>query len=142
MVVAGGQAPAEPGSNDAAEEWGASDMEPSDGQTVHHHHYFGLWPPGRLTPTQYDRTNRVIHWPPLLRAKEFSDVRYQLDRLFDEREPGNSGLNSENYHQIKRQCEAMLGILARRIDQLNSEEFIGACGFVKALEDEARFPSE
>jgi hypothetical protein len=142
MHLAGGQQPAEPESMDPAEQAGALDIEPSDGQTVHHHHYFGLRPPGRLTPSQYDPTNRVIHWPPLLRDKAFSDVRYQLDRLFDERTPDNSGLNTENYNQIKRQCDAMLGILARMIDQLNAEEFVVACGFIKALQDESRFPPE
>ena len=136
------QQPAEPGSNGPAEEFDDNEMESPAELVIHHHHYFGLWPPGRLTPSQYDRTNRVIHWPSLLRQKQFSDMRYQLDQLFDQRKPGNSGLKSENYEQIKRQCEAMLGMLAGMIDQLNTEEFVGACGFVKALEDEARFPAE
>ena len=48
----------------------------------------------------------------------------------------------KNYAEIKLNCEAMLEILAGMIDELNAEEFLGACGFVKALEQEARFPVE
>lgn len=126
-----------------------SATESQAGQSEHYYHPFALGPsgsgdslPGRLSLAQYDRTNRVIHWPPLLREKQFSEVRYQLDQLFHQRKPHDSGLNSENYDQIKRQCEALQAILAPMIHQVDPQEFTGASRFVKGLEFEARFAAE
>lgn len=132
----------EAGPEPVDEAWDENEADSPAGLTEHHHHYFGLAdsPPGRLSPAQYDRENRVIHWPALLRDKQFSEMRYPLDQLFHQAKPGNSGVNSENYEAIRKQCEAMLGILARMMHQLNSEEFVGASRFIKGLEDEARFP--
>jgi hypothetical protein len=115
------------------------DIDSGPGLIEHHHHYFELAAAG-LSPAQFDRANRLIHWPPVLRDKQFSDVRFNLDQLFDQRTPSNSGMKSENYEAIRQQCEAMLGILARMMPQLNSDEFAGACRFIKGLEEEARLP--
>jgi hypothetical protein len=125
--------------------WGESETDSPYNVVVHHHYYFGFGAndsSGRLSAAQYDRSIRVIHWPPLLRQKQFSEVRYQLDKLFDQRDPSNSGLGSKNYEETKRQCEGLLGILAGMTDQLNSTEFVEAARFVKGLEEESRFPVE
>ena len=114
-----------------------------DGVTVHHHHHYFPGPVASapLVPAPLDRATGVIHWPPLLRKPQFSEARYQLDQLFHQRDRKNSGVGSKNYEQIKSKCEAMIGILAQMMEQLRPEEFVGACGFIKILQEEARLPA-
>jgi len=82
------------------------------------------------------------HWPPLLRDKQFSDVRYKLDQLFHNRTPDNSGVESDNYVKIKKACEAMQAILDGMIHDLPNETWLPADHFIKSLEYEGRFAAK
>ena len=97
--------------------------------------------PGRLSAAQIDRVNGVIHWPPLLRDKQFSDARYKLDQLFHNRTPSNSGADSDNYGDIKKACDSMEKILDS-MKELASEEYIGANHFIRSLSYEGQFAAK
>jgi hypothetical protein len=94
--------------------------------------------PGRLSAGQFDRSSNVIHRPPLLRDKKFSDLRYQLDQLFHHRTPDNSGLDSDSYVKIKKACDAMQAILDGMVDQLPADTSIAAGHFIRSLAYEGR----
>jgi hypothetical protein len=97
---------------------------------------------GRLSTAQFDRSTNVIHWPPLLRDKRFTDPRCQLDRLFHNRTPNNSGVDSDSYVQIKQTCDAMQAILDGMINQLPPETSIAAGHFIRSLSYEGRFAAK
>ena len=97
--------------------------------------------PGRLSAAQIDRATGVIHWPPLLRDKQFSDARYKLDQLFHNRTPSNSGADSDNYGNIKKACDAMEKTLDS-MKELASEEYIGANHFIRSLSYEGQFAAK
>jgi hypothetical protein len=95
--------------------------------------------PHRLNAMQYDRANHLINWPMTLRAPQFADVRYQLDKLFHERSPGNSGEKSPSANAIHEACQQMQDILKKEILELHPMEYIAAQQFIDSLAYEARF---
>ena len=98
--------------------------------------------PGRLSSGQIDRSANVIHWPPLLRDAKFHDPRCQLDQLFHNRTPDNSGADSDSYLKIKQSCTAMQAILDGMIDQLPGTTWCDANHFIKSLEYEGQFAAK
>ncbi len=97
--------------------------------------------PGRLSTAQFDRSINVIHWPAILRESEFSKTRQALDHLFHERTPSNSGEASENYIQIKQNCDEMLHTLGDKLrnDDLPNVTFVVCEHFIKSLAYEGTF---
>jgi len=98
--------------------------------------------PGRLSAAQFDRSIKVIHWPPLLRDKQFSKVRLNLDLLFHNRTPDNSGADSDNYNEIKTNCDAMHEILKGMIKELAMPEYVAANHFIKSVSYEGMFAAQ
>ncbi len=95
--------------------------------------------PHRLTASQYDRTHRIINWPLELRDPKFDDVRFQLDKLFHERTPQNSGDGSDNFKAIAQACNQMEEILKTDIRVLRPMQYIQVLQFIHSLAYEARF---
>jgi hypothetical protein len=95
--------------------------------------------PHRLTTSQYDRTHRIITWPLELRDPKFDDVRFQLDKLFHERSPQNSGEGSDNAKAIAQACNQMEEILKTDIRVLRPMQYIQVMQFIHSLAYEARF---
>jgi hypothetical protein len=95
--------------------------------------------PHRLTPMQYDRMNHLINWPMTLRAPQFAEVRYKLDKLFHERTPENSGEGSTSAKAIADACQQMQDLLKKEINELHPMEYIAAQQFIDSLAYEARF---
>jgi hypothetical protein len=95
--------------------------------------------PGRLTSAQLDRANGIIHWPPLLRDKAFSDVRYKLDQAYHVRTPDNSGVDSDNYIEIKKDCDQMHNILKGMVNDVPPATYIAASHFIRSLSYEGQF---
>jgi hypothetical protein len=98
--------------------------------------------PARLSSAEFDRATGVIHWPPLLRDKQFSDARLKLDQLYHVRTPDNSGVDSDNYIDIKKNCDAMHDILKGMIKQVPPESFIAASHFIRSLSYEGQFAAK
>jgi hypothetical protein len=98
--------------------------------------------PGRLTSAQLDRANGIIHWPPFLRDKAFSDVRFKLDQAYHVRTPDNSGADSDNYIEIKKDCDAMHDILKGMINDVPPATYIAASHFIRSLSYEGQFAAK
>ncbi len=96
--------------------------------------------PGRLSTAQFDADNSLIHWPPILRDKAFTKSRQKLDHLFHERTPGNSGVDSDSYGEIKAACDEMHNTLRGMIGKLQPMTYIAAEHFIKSLAYEGEFP--
>ena len=96
--------------------------------------------PGPLSSSQYSRDHDMIHWPPLLRDKAFSESRRKLDHLFHERTADNSGVDSDNYGEIQAACKEMHATLKGMIHQLQPMTYMAADHFIKSLAYEAEFP--
>ncbi|HEX3656847.1 MAG TPA: hypothetical protein VHV55_13605 [Pirellulales bacterium] len=96
--------------------------------------------PHRLTADQFDRMHDIIIWPYELRVPEFDKLRYQIDRLFSDRTPQNSGEASSNYTAIVNACQEMETVLRTHVDRLAPMAFIQAQQFIKSVAYEANFP--
>lgn len=95
--------------------------------------------PHRLTDEQFDRMHNFIHWPYVLRTSEYDELRFTIDKLFDERSPGHSGEGSDNAVAIDKACKQMLEVVKDHIRQLEPEEYVSAKHFLASLAYEAKF---
>lgn len=98
--------------------------------------------PDRLDPSQLNQQLGAIYWPALLEQAEFAPYRLQLEALFEARAPGNSGLGSVNYRQIKLAAEQMTRVLRSRISKIDPSEYVQAKKFIASMAYDARFPLE
>ena len=98
--------------------------------------------PKRLEAAQLNGPLGAIDWSAALEAPEFADCRKQLDRLFAERAPSDSGLKSENYRQIQKAAREMGKLLSSKFRQMEQMEFLVARKFLDSLAYEARFKVE
>lgn len=95
--------------------------------------------PHRLTDDQFDRAHSLIYWPHALRAGEFAESRFAIDKLFHDRSPGNSGDGSDNAVAIDKACTQMMDLVKANIHQLEPVEYITAKHFLASLAYEAKF---
>lgn len=95
--------------------------------------------PHRLTPAQFDRQTGVITWPGVLRDSRYDADRYEIDKLFHERTPENSGAGSENCAAIEKATNRLLADVGKDINNLDVDEYITARHFITSLAYEARF---
>jgi hypothetical protein len=95
--------------------------------------------PQRLTSEQWQPYSGTVFWPARLQGDEFAAERTRLERLFAERTPDNSGINSSGYGEVQRLTRQMRSQLARQAKQLSAEEYTLARKFLDSLGYEARF---
>ena len=95
--------------------------------------------PERPTGYQIDQSRGVVHWPEVFQQDEFLAHRVQLDFLFAQRTPTNSGLGSDNCRQVKQEVEEMREVLRSIIGEMSPAEYLAAQKFAKALAFEAQF---
>jgi len=96
--------------------------------------------PERLASHEVTLTNGEFRWPFALRESEFTGLRMRIESLFAERDPENSGLGSDNHHEIKRASNEMREMLKHLIDRFDTYEYLTAVRYVRGLGYEARFP--
>jgi hypothetical protein len=94
----------------------------------------------RLTAEQFDFTRNVLHWPFVLRGPQYSDLRLQIDQLYDARTPDDSGKDSGGYDGIIKACDQMLGIVKAEVKTgLSVTDFVTAEHFISSIKYEAGF---
>jgi hypothetical protein len=96
--------------------------------------------PKRLRLDQFDPVTGKINWPDVLKTKELDEDRQKLDKLFAERTHDNSGVGSENYHDIQMVVHDAMAKLHDEIKTLSPAEYLLALNFIDSLAFEARFP--
>jgi hypothetical protein len=96
--------------------------------------------PKRLSPAEWDPGHGVFAWPKTLTGQEFADDRTHIETLFEARDadPTQSGLGTNNYHQIKKAIATMSDHLHSQIKEMGQDEYIQADKFLKSLEHNAR----
>jgi hypothetical protein len=95
--------------------------------------------PRRLTPEQWQPALGVAVWPAPLRGAEHAANRAQLEILFAERTPEDSGIGSAGYGEVRRLTRRMRQQLAARAKEMSVEEYTVDRKFVDSLAYEARF---
>jgi hypothetical protein len=94
----------------------------------------------RLTAEQFDFTRNVLHWPFVLRAPQYADLRLQIDQLYDARTPEDSGKDSSGYDGIIKACDEMLKIVKGEVKNgLSVTDFVTAEHFISSIKYEAGF---
>jgi len=98
-------------------------------------------PRERLSPEEFDAQQGSLHWPEVLQASEFEDLRDRLDGLFAQRarRPDEFGLGSENSQLIEETTSEYRKRLKSNIRALPSNQFIAGDKFLKRIANEARF---
>lgn len=98
--------------------------------------------PKPLSPSEFDPGHGVLHWPPVLRHKDFDDDRHRLEGLLTEAaaDAQNAGLGTENYRAIQRSIDCLHGKLRTQIGRYSPDAYIAAQKFLKSLSHQARSP--
>ncbi len=96
--------------------------------------------PKRLRLDQFDPVTGKINWPDVLKLNELDAERKKLDELFASRTHDNSGVGSENYHEVQMTTHDMLAKLHDDIKVLSPSEYLAGVNFLDSLAFEARFP--
>lgn len=98
--------------------------------------------PKPLSPSQFDPAHGVLHWPQVLRNKDFDNDRHRLEGLFTEASanPQESGLGTENYREIEHSIDDLHNKLRAQIDNYSPDEYIPAEEFLRSLAYQARSP--
>src|SRR4051812_30510523 len=86
--------------------------------------------PDRLSPQDYDSTLGRLHWPSALLADDFAPERGALERMFYKRSPGDAGVGSEFYGDVKQLSSAMQQKLGDHITELDPAQYMAAKKFL------------
>lgn len=96
--------------------------------------------PKRLRLDQFDPVTGKVNWPDVLKSPELAADREQLDKLFADRTHENSGVGSENFHDVQMVVHDMMLKLHDEIKTLSPAEYLLALNFIDGLGFESRFP--
>jgi hypothetical protein len=96
--------------------------------------------PKRPRLDQFNPVTGKINWPDVLKQKELDKERSELDGLFAKRTHQDSGVGSENYHDVQMAINSMHAKLHDEIKSLSPAEYMAALQFLDSLSFEARFP--
>lgn len=96
--------------------------------------------PKRLRHDQFNVVTGEIYWPDVLLHKDLAAERAELNKLFAERTHDNSGVGSENYHDVQMAVHAMQRKLHDDIKLMEPTEYLAAITYIDSLAFEARFP--
>lgn len=96
--------------------------------------------PRRLRNDQFNTVTGAINWPDILKRPELAAERGQLDQLFASRTVDDSGVGSENYHDVQVAIHAMQTKLHDEIKDLSPAEYLAGITFIDSLAFESRFP--
>ncbi len=94
--------------------------------------------PKRLGAYGYDPEMKRLLWPVVLKNKAYEAERTAIDSLMSERTLDNSGLGSENYHEIRHLAATMAGKLKKNMDDVTPTEYVIAKRFITGIELEAQ----
>lgn len=97
--------------------------------------------PDRLGPDQLERLTGRLHWPVLLRSEAFTDVRSELELLFDRR-AYRQYLDTREYLRVRELSGAMQTSLTERIREVPANDYIQAKRFLESVVYEASQPAE
>jgi hypothetical protein len=95
--------------------------------------------PQRLTSDHWQPARGVAVWPAPLRGAEHAANRAQLESLFAERTPDDSGIGGAGYGEVRRLARRMRDQLTARAKEMSVEEYTVARKFLDSLAHEARF---
>ncbi len=93
----------------------------------------------RLSIEQLNPVSGKIAWPLSLNAPRFAQFRNRLESLFANRSVDNSGLDSQNYRDIRMVTKQMKHRLRLHIREYDPVSYIAAKKFIDSLAYEARF---
>lgn len=94
--------------------------------------------PKRLDGSQYEPALGRVFWPAVLQSPQFTAYRADIDHAMSTREPGNSGLGSENFRNVKVAVESMQETLKANVDLIPPAEYVQAKKFLTSLQWEAQ----
>jgi len=93
--------------------------------------------PKRMDGTQYEPALGRVFWP-VLQGPQFTAYRSDIDHTMSLREPGNSGVGSENFRSVKLAVDSMQETLKANVDSIPPSEYVQAKKFLTSLQFEAQ----
>jgi hypothetical protein len=95
--------------------------------------------PRRLDAMQLSPASGAINWPAGLLRPEHDKLRSDLEVVFANRTPSNSGVGSTTEVATTRITKVMQDDLKSQISEMTANEYIAAKNFLRSLAYEARF---
>jgi hypothetical protein len=96
----------------------------------------------RLERYEFDPTRGRIHWPAILQRDEFEEYRVDLECLFAQGRPIESGPGGDFEKQVRESAGGMRSKLRDLVQDVPSAQYAAACRFIEGLILEARFPRQ
>jgi hypothetical protein len=96
--------------------------------------------PDRLSSFEYEPALGRVFWPSILQSPVFSAERNAIDNLMALRTTRDSGLGSDNNHQIQQLVDQMAWRLKQNISTLSPGEYMAAKNFLTSLQHESQIP--
>lgn len=97
--------------------------------------------PRRLSPSELNPTTGDIHWPRLLQKDIYSSHRETLERMFAQWAHRGRQFDYADYERVLVTGDEMLERLKDQIRNSRPSDYLAAKRFVRALMNEARFPT-
>jgi hypothetical protein len=95
--------------------------------------------PDRMSNAQLWIKPGYVRWPSMLRQADYAKQRGQIDGLFAQRSPDDSGAGSQNCVELQAQIDGLKTVLASKVRQYKPADYLAAKKFLEALAVEAQY---
>ncbi len=95
--------------------------------------------PTRLTSSELDPVTGQITWPIALEAPAFAQFTKPIDEAFVKRAETKSRLSYQTYQQVNRDCDGIEKELRVQMNEMGTNDYATARGFVRRLKREVRY---
>ncbi len=98
-------------------------------------------PPQRLTSNELDPVSGELYWPAGLSGDDFQPLEAKLQTMFTSRAQSPASFGPEQSQQSRALIGEMRALLKGKATTLPNQEWVEADGFLRRLDQEARFAS-
>jgi hypothetical protein len=98
-------------------------------------------PAQRLTSAELDPVTGELFWPAGLSGPAFQQVEAQLGEVFAARAKSPASFGPEQSRQVRALIGELRQALRAQVNQIPSQQWVEAEGFLRRLDQEARFAS-
>ena len=95
--------------------------------------------PTRLTSSELDPVTGQITWPIALEAPAFTQFIKPIDEAFVKRAETKSRFSFQTYQQVNRDCDGIEKELRVQMNEMGTNDYATARGFVRRLKREVRY---
>lgn len=98
-------------------------------------------PPKRLASNELDPVSGELYWPVALSGNDFAPLEEQLGTIFAARAQSPASFGPQQSKDARKLIGELRTLLNGKANELPSQQWVEAEGFLRRLEQEARFAS-